>query len=286
MRSDNTKLAIIYALIAAFFYAVMGLLVKVAEQSLTNEMVVFFRQLTSLIVFAPIFYLRKEPATKLKSQQFPLHLLRAFASISASYCLFYALEYLPLVDALLLSYTHPLFLPIVAFFWLGKRWHKGVWYGLLTGFLGVILILKPSQRVFDIAALVGLAAGLFGAVAFSAIRRLTKHEEANKILFIYLLISLPITSIPMISSWVNFSWPELGLLVLVGLAGMIYQMVLTRAYRHAKAYKVGSVLYSTVIFATLFDWFMGGKFLDVVSMIGIVLIFLGSFATLRATKES
>jgi len=285
MRSDNLRLAILYGILASLFYALMGVFVKIAEQTVPNEMVVFFRQVISLVIFAPIFYFQKSSTQKIKTQRFPLHLLRAFASISASYCLFYAIEYLPLVDALTLSYSRPLFLPLVAYVWMGKKWRKNVWFGLLVGFLGIVLILKPSHKVFDIAALVGLAAGLFGAIAFASIRRLTKSESANKIFLYYLLLSLPITAVPLVGGWKAFTLREFFLLALVGLVGMLYQMMMTRAYRHAKAYKVSSVLYATVIFAAAFDWFIEGKFLDIVSIIGVALIILGSVATLKTTAK-
>ncbi|MEX0961694.1 MAG: DMT family transporter [Simkaniaceae bacterium] len=285
MSHDNTKLAIIFALFAALFYSIMGVLVKIAEQTFPNEVVVFFRQLISAALFFPFFLIGKKPKAKFKTNHFSLHLLRAFSSISATYCLFYAIEYLPLVDALLLSYTRPLFLPLVAYFWLDKRWNKNVWIGLCTGFLGVILILKPSEKVFNLASLIGLAAGLFGAVAFTAIRRLTKVESSDKILLFYLLLSLPITVLPLVTTWTPFTLNQFGLLCLVGIVGMLYQMMLTRAYQYAKTYKVGSVLYSTVVFAAIFDWMMTGQYLDYVSIVGIALIFVGSFATLKGQSK-
>ena len=96
---------------------------------------------------------------------------------------------------------------------------------------------------------------------------------------------MPITSVPLVGAWVNFTLPGLAMLFLIGFVGMLYQMMMTRAYRHAKAFKVGSVLYSAVIFAAIFDWFLEGKFLDYISIIGVILIIVGSLTTLRATRE-
>ena len=55
------------------------------------------------------------------------------------------------------------------------------------GFLGVILILRPTEELFNVASFVGLGAGLFGAIAFTAIRRLTKTEPPERITFYYML---------------------------------------------------------------------------------------------------
>lgn len=286
MHKDHMGLAILYALLAAFFYTTMGVLVKVGEQTLPNEMVVFFRQLFAIVLFTPIFFIKMNTGRKksYRPKRFPLYLVRTFSSIAATYCLFYAIAKLPLVDAILLSYTRPLFLPIVAYLWRGKRWSKNVWFGLLIGFLGVLLILKPTERVFDVATLVGLAAGFFGAIAFITIRRQTKTEPSEKILFYYLLLSMPITALPMAGVWKSINMQQLWLMLAIGLVAMLYQLMMTKAYQRAKAYKVASLLYSTVIFAALFDWWTQKQFLDYISAIGIALILIGSVFSL--TKMS
>lgn len=288
MHKDHMGLAILYSLLAAFFYTAMGVLVKISEQTLPNEIVVFYRQLFSLLLFTPVFFIKMNMGRKKSyhTRRFPLYLVRVFSSLAATYCLFYAIGKLPLVDAILLSYTRPLFLPIVAYLWRGKRWSKNVWFGLIIGFLGVILILKPSESVFDVATLVGLAAGLFGAIAFISIRRMTKTEPSEKILFYYLLLSMPITALPLVGVWQKLNLQQFWMMLLIGLVAMLYQLMMTKAYQRGKAYKVASLLYSTVIFAALYDWWVGKQFLDYVSFIGIVLILIGSvFSLAKMSKE-
>ncbi len=280
MRSYNVKLAVIFSLLAALLFALSGVVIKLLSQVVSNEMIVFFRQFFALLFLLPILLKRQGRASLKTSKKAPLYLLRTFASLAAMYCLVYAIKYLPLVDALLLSYTRALFMPLIVFLWFGKRPPAHVWWGLLVGFIGVACILKPSDQVFDIAALVGLASGLFGAVAFSAVRRLTKTEFPTKIMFYYLMLSIPITAVPLATSWVSLNkifW--LALLVL-GLIGVIYQYVLTKAYEHAKGPQVASVLYSTVIFAAFFDWVFWKEAMDGYAVLGIGAVIAGSLIAL------
>lgn len=282
MRSYNPKLAVFFSLGAAFLYSVMGLLIKFSEAHVPSEMIVFFRQFVSFLLVIPLLFFEVDAEHTLKTNRFHLHLLRVFASLSAMYCLVYAIKYLPLVDALLLSYTRPLFIPLVIYFWFGKKLTRHSWLGLLIGFFGVLFILKPHGGAWDIATLVGLASGMFGAVAFTTIRRLTKTEFADKILFYYVTLSIPIAAIPLITNWQPLTLQSGLLLLSVGAAGMLYEMFLTRAYRHAKAFKVGSLLYSTIIFGAMFDWMMGNSFFDIFCGIGMLLIIIGSIISLRA----
>lgn len=270
-----------FALLAALAYSILGVSVKLVESRTSNEMAVFFRQVFGIITLTPFLIFEKGGKKNLKTKQFPLHFVRAFASLAAMYCLFYALKYLPLVDALLLSYTRPLFIPLVVLIWFKKKWTKNTWLGLITGFLGVALILKPDAKVFDIPALIGLGSGLFGAVAFTAIRRLTRTEKANTILFYYFAISLPVAAFPLARAWKTPDAFTIWMFILIGVLGTIYQQTLTRAYQYAKAHKVASILYATIIFAAILDWWFGDFSLDYISVIGIVLIILGTLITLR-----
>jgi len=284
MRKDSTSLAIVYSLSAAFCYALLAFLIKMTEEHLPNPMIIFFRQAFSFMLIMPLIPYKVGSYKQLKTTCFQLHLLRAFSSLAAMFCLYFALRYLPLVDAVLLTYTRPLFIPIVVYFWFRKKWTKNTWWGLIVGFLGVLIILRPDERIFDIASIVGLGAGMFGSIAFTTIRRLTRTEPSERILFYYLALSLPIASIPLATAWSTPTSYEWGLLVVIGVVATIYQMFLTRAYRYAQAFKIGSLLYSSVVFAWFFDMILGSATTSFIEIAGIVLIALGSYIALREQK--
>jgi len=284
MRRDSTPHAITYSLSAAFCYALLAYLIKMTEQFLPNPMIIFFRQAFSFMLVMPLIPFKIGSYKKLKTNCFHLHLLRAFASLAAMFCLYFSLRYLPLVDAVLLTYTRPLFIPIVVYLWFRKKWTKSTWWGLIVGFLGVLIILRPDEKIFDIASLVGLAAGMFGSIAFTSIRRLTKTEPSERILFYYLALSLPIASVPLATGWKTPTLFEWGLLLVIGAVATVYQMFLTRAYRYAKAFKIGSLLYSSVVFAWFFDLILGEGTLKLIEIAGILLVALGSYIALREPK--
>lgn len=281
MRRASTPLAVTYSLLAAFSYAFLAFLIQTAEKFLPNPVLIFFRQFFGLLILLPIIPLKLGGFRELKTKVFPLHMLRAFASLSSMFCLYFALRYLPLTDAVLLTYTRPLFIPLVVYFWFQKKWTRNTWSGLVVGFLGVILILRPDEKLFDIASLVGLAAGLLGAIAFTTIRRLTKSEPAERITFFYMALSIPLASIPLATSWQTPTLYGWGFLIVIGGVAIIYQLFLARAYRHAKAVKVGSLLYSSVAFAYLFDFFLGRQEIPLTAIIGMILIIFGSVLALR-----
>ncbi|MBM3192282.1 MAG: DMT family transporter, partial [Chlamydiae bacterium] len=280
MRTENVKLAVGFAILAAFFYAVLGALMKIVEQTgLPNETLVFFRQMIGLVSFVPILLYQHKPIKSFQTKALPLHLIRAFSSICAMYCLVFALKYLPLVDALLLTYTRPLFLPIIVLFWFRKKWSKRTFIGIVIGFLGVALILKPDKKLFDIAALVGLASALFGSISFTCVRKATRFDSTTTILLYYLALSIPLSIIPMIFHWTLPTAEDWIMLAIIGICGLLYQISLTKAYHYGKAFQVSSVLYSTAAFGAFFDFYLGDFSLDYLGFAGILCIVLGTLIT-------
>ncbi|QVL57300.1 MAG: DMT family transporter [Simkaniaceae bacterium] len=285
MRTESTPLAVTFSLLAAFSYALLAYLIQTAEHILPNSVLIFFRQLFGLLILLPLIPLKLGSYSKLKTKIFPLHLLRTFASLSSMFCLYFALRYLPLTDAVLLTYTRPLFIPIIVFLWFQTKWTKNTYLGLLIGFLGIVLILRPGLMTFNLASLGAIASAFFGAIAFTTIRRLTKSEPSERITFYYMALSLPLALVPLGRNWETPTPMGWGFLVLIGAVALAYQLFLSRAYRHAKAVKVGSLLYSSVAFAYLFDFFLGKKELPLIALAGMVLIIIGSILALREQKK-
>jgi len=98
-------------------------------------------------------------------------------------------------------------------------------------------------------------------------------------------LSLPLALIPLGANWETPTATGWGYLVIIGAVAVCYQLFLSRAYRHAKAVKVSSLLYSSVAFAYLFDFFLGKKELPLIAIGGMALIVVGSIIALREQKK-
>lgn len=106
-------------------FALLGAFVRAASAMLPNEMVVFFRNALVLVFLMPLFAARRSlPA--MSGGKMHLHVLRASAGLVSMYCYFYALAHMKLAEAVLLSYTSPLFIPIIAFLWLHEPLNRRI----------------------------------------------------------------------------------------------------------------------------------------------------------------
>jgi drug/metabolite transporter (DMT)-like permease len=280
---DQPVAGALCVLSASLTFAILGAVVKVVSLSLTNEMVVFFRNFCSLFFILPwIWYSR--PLGGLRTSYFPLHLLRSMAGLGGMYCFFYVIARLQLSESFLLMSTAPLFIPIIAYIWIHEPVERKVRGAIVIGFIGIILILKPGVGVFRPIAFVGLGAGLMGALAMVSIRRMSSSEPTIRIVFYFTVFGTLISAIPLVWSWQSPKAEIWWLLVLMGLLAAVGQFLLTKGYSLAPAAKVGPFSYSNVVFAMVLGWVLWGESLDFLTWVGAFLICIAGIITTRKTE--
>jgi drug/metabolite transporter (DMT)-like permease len=271
---------------SALLFAGMGLMVKVAADSLPNTTIVFARNVFGLLALVP-WLLRMGPRG-LRTAAWREHAVRGLAGLAAMYCFFYAIAHLRLAEAVLLNYSLPLFTPVIAGVWLHEKVPAGLWRALGLGFVGLVIILRPGLGLFRPAALVGLAAAVLCAVAQVGVRRLTRTEPIIRIVFYFALISTVVSALPLMTLWTTPArglWP---ILVALGVLATLGQIFLTRAYAHAPAAQVGPFIYTTVVFAGLLDWLVFGRraLPDAAFVLGALLVCAAGILALRSTTRT
>ncbi|HPR56200.1 MAG TPA: DMT family transporter [Deltaproteobacteria bacterium] len=266
---------------ASLMFALIGALVRAASTTLPNEVVVFFRNVLVLVFLMPIFAARRSLPV-VTSGKMHLHVLRALAGLVSMYCYFYSLAHMKLAEAVLLSYTSPLIIPVIAFIWLHEPLGRRVRAAVAIGFAGVLLILKPGLGIFQPIALLALTAALFASLAMVTIRRMSETERPETIVFSYTLLSTFISAVPLFWAWQTPSRGALVILLFLGLVAMAGQLLMTKGYSLAPAAQVGPFVYCSVVFASVIGWVFWGESVDALSIGGSALVVLAGVIAARA----
>lgn len=264
--------------------AVMGAIIKHLSLDLPTEVIVFYRNLFGLLLLLPIVF--NSGFSSLKTQKFHLHLLRAGVGLTAMYGFFYVLGNMPLAEAFLVKLTTPFFMPIIAAIWLGESIRRKNIAAIALGFVGVIFILRPGTDAFTPIALIGIGAAFLAGSAKVTIRLMGSTESSVTIVFYFGVISSILASIPLLWSWqvpLAHNWPWI---VLMGLAGTLGQLALTRAYRIANPGQIGPYVYSSVVYGAALGWFIWGESLLISTIIGSALIILAGILNLSRPKKA
>ena len=104
--------------LSALLFSLMGVGIREVSSGVNNESVVFFRNLVGVLFFLPLLLFKG--AAPLKTGRIKSHLWRTGYGLAAMYCFFYAIAHLPLADAMLFTYSAPVFTPVLAW-WLLKE---------------------------------------------------------------------------------------------------------------------------------------------------------------------
>jgi len=285
--NQNPKVAALYILISGLMFAFMGACIKYISDDVSTELIVFFRNLFAFLIMLP--FAIKTGLKSLSTNVFGWHLVRSFAGVGAMYCFFYSIAYIPLSESVLLSYTTPLFAPVIAYFLLKERVSQRFIFAIILGFMGVSILLNPDFESFSWVSLIALCAGMLAAIAMTSIRKLSKTEPAILVVFYFGLISTIVSALLLFLSFTdNEKLPTLKhffVLLAIGLFAALGQFCLTRGYSMAKVAQVGPYVYSTVVFATLIGWVYWHEVPTVYTGLGIILVIIAGVFALRTLSD-
>jgi drug/metabolite transporter (DMT)-like permease len=276
-KSEKIALAVTLTLISSFAYASLIAFTKFLQSDLNSNMIVLFRYGVTFFLFVPYIYLRNKPATTTK---LPFkHFLRSVFGFLGLVTTIIATRYIPVPDAVLLSNTYPLFLPILVYIYEKKTLSKPLLIGILLGFIGVGFILRPNGAGFDFYSLLALSSGFFTAMTMTYVRELSKTDTISQINYQFLSYSFLFA---ILFSLVDFKIPvaaQLPGLIAIGLIGTLYQQTFLWALKFAHSIIVAPIFYVSIVFGALIEWVLYRSVPDAPTIFGCILVFLGATIT-------
>ncbi|MBI3265441.1 MAG: DMT family transporter [Chlamydiae bacterium] len=234
---------------SSFLFALMGVCVRFASQTIPVSEIVFFRSVIGFISIIPVILIQR---TSFLGNKPSILIVRGVSGFLALSLYFWAVSKIPLAMAVMLNYTSPLFVAMLAPFILKEKFHAPVFFFIVFGFLGVILIVQPQTYVNFWGMMVGLISGVFAAGAYLSIGALKNKDSPLTIVFYFswvsTLIATPLT-------WPIFKMPhgkEILYLGGTGILATIAQILMTQAYQWGStaatsAYSSSIVLFSLIL---------------------------------------
>jgi drug/metabolite transporter (DMT)-like permease len=208
-----------------------------------------------------------------RTNNLPLQLVRGAVLVGSGTCFFTALKFLPIAEATALNYTAPMLVTLMAGFFLGERLTKPRWAFIVSGFIGMLVIVRPGTEVLNPAAFFALGAAALYAT-FQILTRKLAGEDLMVLLFYPCLVGTVILSmvVPFFhySAWYPIS--DILLFVGIGVMGFVGHMLFIRAFQVASASAIAPFTYMQLIWSTLAGWIVFGSFPDGWTMTGIVVI--------------
>ena len=243
------------AAVGAFFmFTVMNAFAKLLSVNHSVIEIAFYRNLIASVPFLfMVFALGKRDILVLRSKP-ALVGLRAVIGTLSLCTTFAAFSLMPMADTTALLFTSSLFIPVLGVFFLKESVGPYRWSAVVIGFVGVLIMSRPSGDVYALGIMVALAAAMMHAILQIILRYLGRYESPETISFYFFIIGTIVTALPLPFIAVQPTLEEIPLLFGVGLSGAAAQWLLSVAFRNAKAAIVTVFNYSGIVWATLFGW--------------------------------
>ena len=266
------------------FLVLSGMVIKQISGDLPTEVIVFFRNAFGLVLLIPWFL--KHGNQAIRTQLLRYHFMRAAVGVSAMSCLYYAWGHLPLAQAALLKQTSPFFVPFFAFWWLNERINRYAIYAILIGFVGVYIVLNPHGSDFNLAVLVAVLGAMLGALAKVTVRRMVLSESPQRIVFYFALFSTMLAAVPAAIVWVMPNWHQFIWLLVLSMTSTAAQLMLSKGYAYAPAGQLGPFTYGSILFATLFGWWIWDESVAIHTWLGVILIVIAGFVAMQSRAKT
>ena len=221
-----------------------------------------------------------------------LLIARAVVGTLALMCVYYAVTSMPLADATVLQYLHPMFTALIAWFVLKERIQRSTLICIALSITGLLMIARPEflfgglhSEIETFALMAALLGALGSAIAYVLVRKLNETEDSSVIILYFPLFALPFA---LVCLGADFVWPQGWqwlVLALVGVFTQVGQVGLTKAMQTETAGKATAFSYVQVVFAAVLGWVFFAEIPSVWTYLGGGLIVLGAAINLLRGKR-
>lgn len=271
LKQNNKRKGIIFILMAAFFFAMMSIFVRMSGD-LPVMQKSFFRNFFAVIVAGVTLMRSGEKFSIRKSSWGDLSGRCIFGTIGLV-ANFYAIDHLGIADANMLNKMSPFFAMLMSIPLIKEIPSKFDWLAVTIAFTGAVFVIKPTAGVASMPAFVGLASGFCAGTAYTFLRRLGKKGERGPVIVFCFSAFSTLVAIPfMIFDYQPMTMMQLVYLLLASLGGLGGQLSITAAYRAAPAKEISVFDYSQVVFAAFLGVILFSELPDMWSIIGYVMI--------------
>ena len=279
MNNRRAALWMIGAIISFTSMAVAG---RAISGQLDTFEIMLYR---SIMGFGIVLAVAKSVGTlsEIDLKHFRLHLLRNIFHFTGQNLWFFALPLIPLAQLFALEFTSPIWVLLLAPFFLGEGLTLRKIAIAALGFIGVLIVARPEIGAVNIGIIAATCAAIGFAGAAILTRKLTVQNSLTKILFfltglqiIFGLLCAGYDGDIALPSVAAAPW-----LILIGAAGLAAHFCMTKSLSLAPASLVMPVDFARLPLIAVIGVVFYGESLDFYLVLGAALILAANYLNLK-----
>lgn len=286
-EQDNTLLrAAIWMIGAILSFSAMAIAGREASLSLDTFEIMMYRSFVGVVVVAvAITVLRRWHMVSTK--RLAQHGLRNMAHFTGQNLWFYAVSVIPLAQVFALEFTSPIWVILLAPLLLGEKLTRMRGIAVTLGFIGILIVARPSPSTFNIGLACAAGSAIFFALTNIATKRLTRNESIWSIMFWLTTMQLIMGII--FAGWdLDITLPDaqsLPFILIIGCAGLSAHFCITNALSLAPAALVVPIDFARLPFIALLGWLIYGESVEIWLFVGAALILAGNFINIVSSRQ-
>lgn len=250
-REDRPATAVLIMASAIFVFTLIDTSAKWLIMAGLPAMQVVFSRYAGALITALVLFLPRGGLAEFRSNRPWTQALRALALLGSTIFNFYALRYLPITLTIAMFFALPIVVTLLSIPILGEKVGSRRFLAVVTGFIGVLVIVQPWSAQFHWAVFFSIGA-LLSASTYFVLTRLLAGIDNNSTSQLWTNGLATIALLPVVFQ--KMEWPEgslnLFVFLFIGFLGGVGHILATLAYRFAPASTLAPVTYVQVIYAT------------------------------------
>jgi len=222
-----------------------------------------------------------------KKQYYVLPLIRGLQFALITPIIFFSLKYIPINIFTTLLMTTPFFLLIFAKFILNEKLNSISWVSIIIGFIGVLIVLKPTNASINIYVFLVLFVAITNALSFTVVNKYSYMATTYGFTFYSIIPAMLFSYIFFFTDPIIPSGKALLLFASSGIIVMISAWAFTAAYHIAGKYSsiISPFIFLQILWGSLYGIIFFSEKISTLSIIGIfVIIASGSIAVYNRNK--
>ncbi len=269
---SKNQCAILYMLGAMFGLSAMNVALRMLSSDMHPTQIVVLRHICSIAIVLvwSAWVMRGIP--RFYSKRMSGHFWRATFGICAMEMWFYSISIMNITLATALSFITPIFSTILAIVFLGEKAGIRRWGAIITGFIGMLIILRPDISGISSAGWIVIGASLLMAGSGVMVKSLTSSESAETIVF-YMSLFMLLWSIPVaIPFWQPFTIPQFGMAFIIALCSTVAHLFMARAFVRTELVVLAPFDFTRLIFTAVLAYIFFGEIVDSHTLAGSTVI--------------
>ena len=270
---NKKLLAILLFVTATFFGTLMGVFMRLAQSDINVFTASFLRFGIGFVIILPYLFYSK--FNVYKTNNIKLHFIRGIINVPTMYVGFAALMFIPLEQIQALHFIVPIIVTFLAVFFFKEKIRFARISALIIGLIGMLVMLRPGIIEMNIGVYMVLFSSLVWSFIIIITKFLSKTDSPITILtYQYSLVTFFSLFI------VIFFWEMPSSIIflytfLAALSGTVLHLALIYSYKLVDLTLIQPFTFLSLIWASLFGYYIFGEEPDIFTWLGAIIIFSG-----------